>query len=114
MLVAAGGFAGDEEDVLSDVEIINLNNLNVECSKPPNLPVGLLGHVAAVIEDKLTICGGQSEEELLYRHECLQLDISSGSWLNSTIPPMHDGRMFPAATMMPYGMYNNVQIDGSQ
>ena len=55
LLVVVGGAYGN---VLDDIELIDVEGLGVNCEKPPDLPNRIYGHVSAVIQDMLTVCGG--------------------------------------------------------
>ena len=83
-----------------DVEILDVEERKVyNCLKPQQFPTQVYAHVGGVVDERLTICGGETVGA-----GCFQLDPENNDWLKMS--DMITSRSYSAAAMTTFGTMN--------
>jgi len=85
-ILVAGGNSGSGHS-FSSVELITLSRSkgDTDCIQPPDLPFPSSHGGAAIIEDRMYICGGYNDQTEETLSDCLMYDSGSNEWIDVSI-----------------------------
>jgi len=63
------------------VELINLSDSSVSCTKPPDLAQSRYRGGAAIFLNRIEVCGGYNDQTMETLSDCLEYDPETNEWV---------------------------------